>query len=206
MQSLFWKIFLSVLLTIIFTAIVSMVIAVWFMPRPLHISHGPMGGPSRDSNGPRSPQEEWRLRLSDLLVMHAPQVKAAIAQGGLSAAQQQLEDISATWGLNTYLLDESLNRIDGKELSPAVHDLARLALEDNDVQVSGNNNLVVALGLTMPNNTHAIMIGETPEMSPPPPSFFAWMTMLRIGPVALSLGLVSFFLTRYITKIGRAHV
>lgn len=201
MRSLFWKIFLSVLLTILLTAGGSLMIAVWLMPRPPMGPHG-LGGPTpRDDEDEPNPMLIWQERLRDIFIAHTEQVQQIWNDKGSEAAAQYLNTLALTWDLDAMLVDESLTSLDGRALSMTAGEVAQQALQSRQLQTgNADSQIAVAIPLDTNSEQQIVMVGETHEMPPPPPSAFAWMMLLRIGPVVLGLSLVSYFLTRSITR------
>lgn len=203
MRQLFLKIFASVLLTVLFTAAVSFVIAMWLMPRPLQpplFAPHPPAGRSPHGGAPPADVHTGRDRLGDLLAGQAPLVQAAIRDGRLQAALKQTDALADRWGIRTYLLDETGTDLRGRALSSAARALAAQMPEPDEVRtLEGEHRVAVAVGLRAADGAPLVLVGEAPEMSPGPPTAFAWMTVLRLGCVALGLGLVCYFIARYIT-------
>ncbi|MBN2559376.1 MAG: HAMP domain-containing protein [Phycisphaerae bacterium] len=138
--------------------------------------------------------------MSDLLEKHARRLEDVILKEGSAAALEDMDDLTATWGIRTYLLDEAGIDVHGRDLSPTARQLARQAAE-NDEPLLGGADRTVVLALRMParNGPHYVFVAEAPEMPPPPP-VLAWVVLLRLAPVAIGLGLVCYILARYITS------
>ena len=200
MRPLFWKIFLSVLLTVLLTFGVSLVIAFWLMPRPAMYGGMPPSG-DRPPDGPRpSATEVWRSRLGDVFAAYTDSLTTALESRDRTAARQLVDKLGRMWGIRAYLVDEQDADIRGQGLTPEARQIVKVARHNDDVHASeGDRTLVVAQRLPAANNATYVLVGQITDRGSPPPSFFAWMTLWRIGPIAIGLSIVCLFLARYIT-------
>ena len=194
MRRLFLKIFLSVLLTTLFTFVIGLAIAIWLLPKP-HMGPGP--GSLRDSD---EAMNEWRGKVCDVLAFHVQAAADMLATAGPATVLAHLDSLNAMWGVQTYLVDEACHDLSGRDLPPTACDLARRTLADGGLQRESTSETIgAALAVRSGDRPAYAIVARMPEMSPPPPSRFASFTLLRLAPVAIGLGLVCYFLARYIT-------
>jgi len=139
--------------------------------------------------------------MTDLLETHAQAVGRLLANEGQVAALEQMGNLSTSWGIRSYLLDEAGTDVRGHDLSPSARQVARQASASDDVQLGGaDRTIVLALRLRAADGLQFVFVAEAPEMPFPPPSTFAWMMILRVAPIAIGLGLVCYLLARYTTS------
>ncbi len=200
MRHLFLKIFVSVLLTLLLTFCMGFAIGLWLMP---FSKLRPPGMPE-----PQGIQkwdlpfltEAWRTRIADLLETHAHAVGNVLTNEGPDAAIQQMQRLSSSWEIQSYLLDEQGQELRGVELPPLPGRLADQAMTRDGLQRDGTDRTVaLALRLHTADGRVFIFAAMIPQIPFPTPSTFAWLVVLRLVPLALGLGLVCYFLARYIT-------
>ena len=200
MRKLFAKIFLSVLLTVLFASAVSFLIGFWLMSRQPGFPAGERGRGGGRGPGTPGAAEAWRARIIDLLEQHARSLEDVLAQQGVAAAPEQMESLTATWGIRAYLIDRDGREVRGRDLPPAVRLLVHRAAESDEVQLGdAGKPVTLAVRLRTGDGPPYVFAAETPEMPPGPPAF-AGLVLLRLAPLAIGLGLVCYFLARYVTS------
>ena len=58
-----------------------------------------------------------------------------------TAALEQTDDLAATWGVHSYLLDENGNDLRGRELSPTARQLASRAADTDELQHADDDHV-----------------------------------------------------------------
>ncbi|MBN2448326.1 MAG: HAMP domain-containing protein, partial [Phycisphaerae bacterium] len=170
------------------------------MPEPRFEPGSPHPGTPGPPPGQTEPGDTWRRAMSNLLGLRAHALEEVLQSDGPTAALEQTDDLAATWGVHSYLLDENGNDLRGRELSPTARQLASRAADTDELQHADDDHVAaLAARLRDADGTPYVFVTETPEMPFKRPPF-AWMTILRVGSITIGLGLVCYFLAGYITR------
>ena len=210
MRQLFVKIFASVLLTVLLTFAMGMVIAIWVMPPPWS-NKGDAPPWSREDKPPRESTRRMdpsefgfppRGRQTDTFRMRTQMLQNRLAQEGVDALRQEPDEFKANFNATSYLLDETGQDLRGHDVAPEIRRIGLSAGEDILTE-NVNRGLVLAQRLpAIDGRTYYHVMEWRDRGGPPlePNSFMIQGLLLRLTPVAIGLGLVCFFLARYITN------
>ena len=142
-----------------------------------------------------------RARMTSVFRLHSQTMQDLLRTEGIDAVLEEMDEFSKTFEVTCYLLDESGHDVRDRSPSPQV---VRIALRaGNDVSTENmDRNLIMTRQIRDSAGRQYFVVAEWRDRGGPPErgSFFIQVFLLRITPVAIGLGLVCFFLARYITN------
>ncbi len=198
---LFAKIFLPVLSTVLLAALASLLLAIWTLrDLPAFPPPGPPGPPPWNMrDGLDGAMDAWRSRLSDLLSLKAQLLASQIEARGLSAARDSVKEFADRWGIEAHLVVVGDRKI--AALSAETASALDRASEERRVVTTGSDwRVAAAVPLGTATEPQLVLVGQTLALPTPPPASFAFGVLIRIAPLVVMLGLVCYFLARYITN------
>lgn len=148
-----------------------------------------------------SPFSRMKHHIASSLGLYGKAHIAYYQTGNSQAVTQLTEQFKQTNGIDAYLLDSNLHRLDGNLESPAIVNLAGQALKNSKNDHLRENGIdILAVPISAPDGKKFIVIGTFSHngFMPPPPVFGNPNMVLRISVVMLISGLICYLLARYL--------
>jgi two-component system sensor histidine kinase CpxA len=148
-----------------------------------------------------SPINRMKHHMVSSLGLYGNSVIAYYQTGNSKVIPKLAEQFKQTRGIDTYLLDSSLHRLDGSQADPDVVNAAERALKNSKHEHLRKNGVeILAVPIIAPDGKQFIVIGSTRRnvFLPPAPVFGNPNLILRISIVIFISGLICYLLAKYL--------
>ncbi|MBN1343254.1 MAG: HAMP domain-containing protein [Phycisphaerae bacterium] len=181
MRSLFLKVFLWFWLASTLTSIVYVYSAIWMRSGGLY--------------------QGWVGLTTDVLNLSGDAVEEKLAKGGKEAVAAYLDAIAGAGEVSGYLLDDQGNEVRGVDVTPRIRELAAQALETGERQMALRGRTALAARRAVdPAGDRFVFVSESPGFGRRPYSMEAEARLVRAGATFLAMGVVCYWLVRYIAS------
>ena len=200
MRRLFLKIFLSIMLAVLAAFFVGMAIAAWARPAIFARLVSQTDSDSEDNGQAAGGSRSHRGWRGGHLVSQAHVAEWLLARYGPGAAADYAESLRST-GAEAYVLDGQAIEVRDRNVPPPLRRIAQQALEADEIQFAEDDKTVIAGVKIQAADGEAFVFAVS---VPSPRSLIAtyrfWKSALTLTPVVITLGIVCYFVARYLSN------